>query len=87
MKPYILSLLQKASSDEAKILCKLIFEYYRSLTYTEANSFECFYLHIPSDYSDYDFFHNCEGKGERNIEGTPIHWRVICYDKLQLWLQ
>ena len=86
MKSYIYNLLHEASSDEAKILLELFVEYYKSFTYTEENSFECFYLHIPSNQSHYDFFHKYESKGEQDIEGTPIHWRIICYDKLQIWL-
>lgn len=86
MKIYILKLLRKSSTDEAIKLDETLLKYYACFQYTEANSFECFYLRIPHDAPHYDFFHNYESKGEQNVEGTPIHWRVVCYDKLQIWL-
>ncbi len=87
MKSYIMSMLRKGSSDEASKLLEIFVQYHGCFKYTEEFAFECFYFHIPYDHSYYDFFHNYEGKGEQNIKGTPIHWRVVCYDKLQIWLE
>jgi len=91
MKTYIYGLLRKKvfsneANDEAKYLKEVLTQYYKEFHYTDFNSFECFYFHIPSDCPYYGFFHEYESQDERVVEGTPIHWRVVCYDKLQIWL-
>ncbi len=87
MKSYIVSLLRKSSSTDAKMLLQVLLHYYSYFKYTEENHFECFSVTIPRNFFNYDFFHEHQLREIQNIQGTPIHWRMVYLDKLQIWLQ